>query len=54
MPSTSPAQAKLMRAIAHGWRKPGGGGPTPEVAREFVQADKQKKLAKAIYGRTNP
>ncbi len=39
MPSKSPAQAKLMRAAAHGWKKPGGGGPSPSVAREFVAAD---------------
>lgn len=42
MPSTSEAQAKLMRAIAHGWHKPGGGGPSVSVAREFVAADKAK------------
>lgn len=28
-----------MRAVAHGWRKPGGDGPTPAVAKEFVKAD---------------
>jgi len=40
MPSTSPAQARLMRAAAHGWRKPGGGGPSEKVAKDFVAADK--------------
>lgn len=40
MPSKSPAQARLMRAAAHGWKKPGGGGPSQSVAREFVNADK--------------
>ncbi len=28
-----------MAAIAHGWRKPGGGGPPVAVAKEFNQAD---------------
>ena len=40
MPSKSPAQARLMAAIAHGWHKPGGGGPPVAVAEEFNQADK--------------
>jgi hypothetical protein len=40
MPSTTPPQARLMAAIAHGWHKPGGGGPSVKVAREFNQADK--------------
>src|SRR5271165_3299475 len=40
MPSTSPAQARLMAAVAHGWHKPGGGGPPVSVAKEFNQADK--------------
>ena len=39
MPSTSPAQARLMAAVAHGWHKPGGGGPPVSVAKEFNQAD---------------
>lgn len=34
----SPAQARLMRATAHGWKKPGGGGPSRAVAQEFVDA----------------
>lgn len=42
VPSKSPAQAKLMRAVAHGWKKPGG-GPSRGVAREFVAADKRTK-----------
>lgn len=40
MPSKSPAQAHLMAAVAHGWKKPGGGGPPVSVAKEFNQADK--------------
>jgi hypothetical protein len=50
MPSVSPAQAKLMRAVAHGWHKPGGGGPSKAVAQDFVAADKAKKkgIGKAL------
>lgn len=40
MPSKSPAQARLMRAAAHGWKKPGGGGPSQAVGREFMNADR--------------
>lgn len=29
-----------MRAVAHGWKMPGGGGPSKKVAKEFVEADK--------------
>ena len=43
MPSTSPAQARLMAAVAHGWKKPGGGGPPVSVAKEFNKADTGKK-----------
>ena len=42
MPSKSPAQKKLMDAVAHGWKKPGGGGPSVKVAKEFVAADKKR------------
>jgi hypothetical protein len=42
MPSTSPAQARLMAAVAHGWHKPGGGGPPVAVAKEFNKADTGK------------
>lgn len=44
MPSESSAQARLMRAIAHGWKKPGGGGPSVKVAKEFAEADKGIKM----------
>lgn len=40
MSSETPKQAKLMAAVAHGWHKPGGGGPSVKVAKEFNQADK--------------
>lgn len=39
MPSTSPAQKRLMAAVAHGWHKPGGGGPSVAVAKDFNKAD---------------
>ena len=29
-----------MAAVAHGWHKPGGGGPPVKVAKEFNSADK--------------
>jgi len=49
MPSKSPAQARLMAAVAHGWKPPGGGGPPVSVAREFNQADKgTKRLSKGM------
>ena len=44
MPSVSAKQARLMRAVAHGWKKPGGGGPSKSVAEDFVSADKGKKF----------
>lgn len=46
MPSTSPEQARLMAAVAHGWKKPGGGGPTKKVAKEFFMADQLRKRGK--------
>jgi len=41
MPSKSPAQARLMRAVAHGWKPDRMKGPSRAVAREFVEADKK-------------
>jgi hypothetical protein len=32
-----------MRAVAHGWHKPGGGGPSVGVAKEYMHADEAKK-----------
>ena len=43
-----------MGAVAHGWKKPGGGGPSVAVAKEFNQADagksemKRKALVQAL------
>ena len=44
MPSKSPEQASLMRAVAHGWKKPGGGGPSQAVGKEFLEADRRKDV----------
>jgi hypothetical protein len=44
MPSKSPAQARLMAAVAHGWKMPGGGGPPRKVAKEFNRADTGSKM----------
>ena len=47
MPSRSEAQARLMRAVAHGWRKPGV--PSRAVAEEFVDADARKQALMARH-----
>jgi hypothetical protein len=52
MPSKSPAQAKLMRAVAHGF-KPSGGGPPVKVAKEFMHADMRKDAHKTKEGRAD-
>jgi len=39
MPSTSPKQAKLMRAVAHGMK---GSGVPVTVAKDFMRADEAK------------
>ncbi len=43
MPSKSPKQARLMRAVAHGFKPDQFKGPSKKVAKEFVRADKSKK-----------
>jgi hypothetical protein len=53
VPSKSPAQARLMRAAAHGWKKPGGGGPSVAVGKEFMHADERKKAHKSKEGRAD-
>jgi hypothetical protein len=53
MPSVSPAQAKLMRAAAHGFKKPGGGGPSVAVGKEFMHADMKKSAHKSKEGRAD-
>lgn len=32
-----------MRAVAHGWKPPGGKAPPVSVAKEFMHADEAKK-----------
>jgi len=41
MPSRSPAQVRLMAAVAHGWKPPVGSGINVpmKVAQDFNQAD---------------
>ena len=52
MPSKTEAQARMMAAIAHGWRKPGGGGPSRAVAEEFNREDTGgERLRKAMAHR---
>jgi hypothetical protein len=43
VPSVSPAQKKLMLAVAHGWHPPAESGihVPMKVAKEYVQADKR-------------
>lgn len=43
MPSSTPKQAKFMRAVAHGFKTSNGKGPSVTVAKEFVKADEAKK-----------
>ncbi len=45
MPSTSKKQERFMQAISHGW-KPSGmkSPPSRKVAKEYVAADKKKKM----------
>jgi len=54
MPSKSPAQARTMAAIAHGWKPPASSGihvPT-KVAKEFNKADTgSRTLAKGMVKR---
>ena len=48
MPSSSPAQARMMAAAAHDPKFAKRVGVPVSVAREFNQADKGKKLAEAM------
>ncbi len=49
MPSTSPAQARLMAGIAHGMKPYSKNAPSMTVAKKFNQADaKRHMLAKAL------
>jgi len=51
MPAKSAAQYGLMQMIAHGGTPRSGVGPSPEVAKEFIDktsADKRSQFARAI------
>ena len=48
MPSTSPAQARLMAMIAHGGKPKGGKGPPVKVAKEFNAHDEGSPLMKRM------
>jgi len=51
MPSSSPAQARMMAAAAHDPKFAKRVGVPVSVARDFNQADKGKKLAEAMKRR---
>ena len=51
MPSKSKKQARLMAAVAHGWKKPGGGGPPVSVAKEFNRADENTGILVGLHQR---
>lgn len=50
MPSKSPAQERLMAAVAHGWQPPKSSGihVPVKVAKEFNKADQAKATVKAL------
>ena len=48
MPSKSPAQARLMRAVAHNPAFARKVGVPQSVGKEFAAADKRKAYAKAL------
>lgn len=50
MPSTSPAQHRFMEAAAHNPQFAKKAGIPQTVAKEFSQADRAKKIAKALKG----
>jgi len=43
MPSKSPAQARLMAAVAHGWKPDKVQAPPVAIAKEFNEADRLKR-----------
>lgn len=50
MPSKSKRQGRFMRAVAHGWQPGRVKAPPLSVAREFVAADRKKRVRKATGG----
>ncbi len=53
MPSHSPAQAKLMRAVAHNPEFARKVDIPQSVGKEFASADQRKATAKALRGDRN-
>ena len=48
MPSTSAKQARFMQAVAHNPEFAKQAGVPQSVGKDFVEADKRKKLAKML------
>ena len=48
MPSTSAKQHRFMEAVAHNPEFANQAGVPQSVGKDFVEADKRKKLAKAL------
>ena len=48
MPSTSAKQARSMQAVAHNPEFAKQAGVPQSVGKDFVEADKRKKLAKML------
>ena len=51
MPDTSQKQHNFMEGIEHGMKPHNGKGPSPAVAREFLEAD---KAAGIFQGKKRP
>lgn len=51
MPAKSGKQYRMMAAIAHGAKPLKGTGPSPEVAREFVEKTPAKKRSQFMKGK---
>lgn len=49
MPAKSAKQYRFMQGIAHGMKPKSGKGPSPEVAREFI--DKTPARKKSIFAK---
>lgn len=48
MPSTTPKQARFMRAVAHGFQPDRVKAPPVKVAEEFAAADRQRERVKQL------
>ena len=49
MPAKSSKQYRMMQAVAHGATLKGAGGPSKEVAKEFIAKTPKKK--RSIFAR---